>query len=134
MKRDTDRKNFYEAKLHEKKAMMRAHLSKELKAKLGTSSRALLINKGDSVKVMRGSSRGKSAKVARVSYSKLAVYLEGFSHKNAKGSEILIAFHPSNLMLTDLNPSKDRKGKFKLEDKSQPRAAEAKAEKPEIRV
>ncbi len=112
MKRDTERKNLYEAKLHEKKNLVHAHTSKELRQKLGIKTRSLLLNKGDSVKIMRGSNRGKSAKIAKVNYNRAIVYLEGISRKNAKGTEMLIAFQPSNLMLTDLNMTADRKKVF----------------------
>ncbi len=112
MKRDRERKMHYEAVLHERAKRMHVHLSRELKAKLGTKKRALLVNKGDNVKVMRGAHAGKNAKVAKVNYNQLRVYIEGISHKNAKGTEMLIPFHPSNLALTELNMSKERKKKF----------------------
>ncbi len=112
MKKDTERKNLYGAALHTRKSLMHVHASKELRAKLNTRKRALLVNKGDSVKILRGSHSGKSAKVAKVNYSRLVVYLEGISHKNAKGTEMLIPFQPSNLMLTELNMGKDRKKEF----------------------
>ncbi len=112
MKRDEARKARYEAKLHERKNLMNIHVSKDLKARLNIKKRALLANKGDSVKVMRGSNRGKSAKIAKVNYKKLVVYLEGISRKNAKGTEVLIPFQPSNLMLTDLNMTEARKKEF----------------------
>ncbi|MDD5337258.1 MAG: 50S ribosomal protein L24 [Candidatus ainarchaeum sp.] len=114
MKRDTERKKFYEAKLHELRSRMHVHLSKELKAKLKTKSRALLANKGDNVKIMRGSKRGKTAKIGRISYAKGKIYLEGMSHKNAKGTEILMPFQPSNLLLVELNMSESRKKQFGL--------------------
>lgn len=122
MKRDSARKKLYEAKLHEKKALMHAHTSKELRAKLGIKKRALLLNKGDSVKIMRGKNKGKIAKVARLNYNKLVVYLEGISRKNARGTEVLIPFQPSNLMLTELNITEDRKKKFGIsENKDKPK-------------
>lgn len=121
MKKDAERKKFYEAKLHERKNMMHVHVSKELGKKLNTKKRALLVNKGDAVKIMRGSHRGKAGKVAKVNYNKLKVYLEGVSRKNAKGTEILIAFQPSNLMLTELNMSKERKGEFGTAQKEEPK-------------
>lgn len=112
VKRDTARKNLYEAKLHERKNLMHVHVSKELKTKLGIKTRALLVNKGDSVRIMRGGNRGKTGKIARVNYQKLVVYIEGVSRKNAKGTEVLISFQPSNLALTDLNMTDARKKEF----------------------
>lgn len=130
MKKDSARKKFYGAKLHEKKNMMHVHISKELKAKLNTAKRALLITKGDSVKVMRGGSRGRTAKVARLNYNKLAVYLEGISHKNARGTEVLVRFQPSNLMLTDLNMNEARKKEFGVSEEQ--KSAPAKKEEPKV--
>lgn len=123
MKADTERKKLYSAKLHEKGKQLHVHVSKEARKKTGLTARAILANRGDSAKIMRGSNKGKSAKVARLSYGKGAIYLEGIAHKNAKGTEVLIAFQPSNLMLTDLNMSKERKEKFNLTEGRQPVAA-----------
>ncbi|MEW6528294.1 MAG: 50S ribosomal protein L24 [Candidatus Micrarchaeota archaeon] len=112
MKRDSERKKFYSAKLHTRKNLMHVHTSKELRNKLNIKTRALLANKGDSVKIMRGIHRNKTSKIAKISYVKRLVYLEGISRKNAKGTEKLIPFQPSNLMLIELNMTKDRKKKF----------------------
>ncbi|MFA5077254.1 MAG: 50S ribosomal protein L24 [Candidatus Micrarchaeia archaeon] len=112
MKKDTERKKFHEAKLHELRPRMHMHLSKDLRTKLKIKNRALLVNKGDSVRIMRGSGKGKTAKVGRVSYAKGVVYLEGISRKNAKGTEILIPFQASNLLLLELNMSEGRKRQF----------------------
>ncbi|MBU0586457.1 50S ribosomal protein L24 [Candidatus Micrarchaeota archaeon] len=121
MKRDSERKKLYTAKKHEKRAYVHVHLSKELKSKLGIKKRAITINKGDSVKVLRGSLKGKSAKVARVSYGKSVVYLEGVSRKNAKGTETLIPFQPSNLILTELLISKERRTQYSIQAKPTPK-------------
>lgn len=126
MKKDAERKKFYNAKMHERTHFMHAHLSKELKTKIGTKKRAVLINRGDSVKIMRGTHKGKIAKVAKVNYNKLAVYLEGISHKNAKGTEILIRFQPSNLMLTELKLSKERKKQFGISEQKEVQISEQK--------
>lgn len=122
MKRDVARRNLYEAKLHTKKHLMHLHVAKELRTKLGQKSRSMLVNKGDTVKIMRGSFKGKSVKVAKVNYNNMKLYLEGVTRKNAKGTEVLIAFEASNLMLTDLNMTQDRKKTFG----TAPKAAEPK--------
>ncbi len=112
MKRAPARKRLYGARLHELKKMVHVHVSKELRKKLNAKARALLANKGDSVKIMRGSHKGKGGKIAKVSYNNIRIYIEGISRKNAKGTEKLVAFHPSHLVLTDLNMSEERKKEF----------------------
>lgn len=113
MKKRTERKKAFCGGLHSRKARMHVHLSKELRAKMGVKMRSLLVNKGDSVKVMRGDSKGKSAKVARVSMVKGKVYLEGISQRNRRGVESLLPFEPSNLMLMDIKDTPFRKGILK---------------------
>ncbi len=112
VKRDIERKNRYKAKMHTRKNHMHVHISKELKNNLSIKSRALLINKGDNVRIMRGTHKNKNGKIAKVNYSKRVVYIEGITRKNAKGTERLISFQPSNLMLTELNMTKERKKEF----------------------
>jgi len=151
MKPDTERKKRYSAKLHEKKDYLNVHVSKELKGKMKVKKRSILVNKGDTVKVMRGKYKGKTAKVGRVSHLKIKVYLEGLTVKNAKGDEKLIAFQPSNLMIMEVEPSSFREKLFKelpkpkkevkkpaekpaAEKKEEPKKAEKPVEKkPEVK-
>ncbi|MBN2121451.1 50S ribosomal protein L24 [Candidatus Micrarchaeota archaeon] len=102
MKRKTERRKRYNASMHEKRAFVRVHLAKELKEGAKTKKRSLLVNKGDTVKVMRGAHRGKSAKVQKVSHAKGLVYLEGISTRNARGTESALGFQPSNLVITSV--------------------------------
>ena len=113
MQRRRERRKVYHGKIHRKKNMLHVHISKELKAKLGTKMRALLVNKGDGVKVLRGDNKGKNGKVARVSILKRKVYLEGITVRNRRGVESLVPFDPSNLMLTEVKDSPFRKEIFK---------------------
>lgn len=92
------RKALYNAPMHKKQKLLGAHLSKELRAQLG--KRSLPIRKGDEVKIMRGSSAGKTGKVAEIDLKKTKVFIEGMSRKTAKGNEAKKPFHPSNLMIT----------------------------------
>ena len=97
----TQRKAMYEAKLHEKHALMAAHLSKELKAKLNTKARSLPLKKGDRVKIMRGSHAGKTGKVMGVDLRTSSVFIEGIVTRKAKGAEVQIAHRPSKLLMLD---------------------------------
>lgn len=115
MQRRRERRKKYQGKPHEKVGMLRVHLAKELKTTLKTKKRAVLVNKGDTVMVMRGSNKGKTAKVQRVQHGKCLVYLEGVTKRNMRGVESPLAFQPSNLKLTALKESPYRKELLKGE-------------------
>jgi large subunit ribosomal protein L24 len=110
VRRRVDRKRTFDAPLHVKRKLMHVHLSPELREK--AKVRAVLLRKGDKVKVMRGNFKGKEGVVAGVNYKYCRVYLEGFSRKNSRGEEKLIPFHPSNLQLIEMFETKERKAKF----------------------
>ncbi len=103
------RKFLYSAPLHLRQKLVSAHLSKELRAQM--KKRSLPLRKGDEVKIMRGSFRGKTGKVLDVNLKKLKIYIEGVVHKKADGKEAKIPFHPSNLMImkADLSDKKRQK-------------------------
>jgi large subunit ribosomal protein L24 len=150
MKPDTERKKYYTEKLHKRKKRLNVHLSKELRLKLKKKKRSLLVHKGDTVKVMRGPYFGKEAKVARVSTVNRKVYLEGVAVRNAAAKEIAVPLEPSNLLLTALESTKERKELFsadvfkkaekkpekavpKEEAKKEAKPKEKKEEKPEAK-
>lgn len=140
MKSDTERKRFYNAKLHQKTKRMHVHLSKELRAKLKRKRRAILVREGDKVRIMRGPGRGTSAKVARVSHLNMKVYAEGVTIRTAKGREIMRPLQPSNLLLVELEQTKERKELFteeafkKVEKKAEKPRMEAKPEAAEVKA
>lgn len=136
MKPDTERKRYYTEKLHRRKARLHVHLSKDLRGKLKSKTRAILVREGDTVRIMRGPHRGKEAKVGRVSTVERKVFLEGVSVKTARGKEKALPLEPSNLLLLSLEPTAERKEMFSedaFRKKEAPKKAEAKAEpaKPE---
>ena len=108
MKRRKERRKRYSGKTHKTKAFLKVHVAKELKEGAKLNKRSVLVNKGDTVKVMRGAHKGKSAKVQKVSHVKSLVYLEGITARNARGVENLVPFQPSNLKLTALKGSAHR--------------------------
>ncbi len=115
MKPDTERKNYYSADIHQRKNNVHVHLSKNLRGKLKKKTRSVGVRKGDMVKVMRGSLKGKEGKVSAVSVKDRLVYLEGVTRNNARGQERPIALQPSNLMLLSLESTKERKELFSAE-------------------
>ncbi|MGC8587016.1 MAG: 50S ribosomal protein L24 [Candidatus Micrarchaeia archaeon] len=103
----------YNAPMHVRQKFIHAHVSKELKEKMGISKRSMPVRKGDTVKVVKGKFKGKTGKVSEVSLRKNAVYIEGISRKKSKGKELLLPISPSNLYLIDLDLSdKNRKAKI----------------------
>ena len=129
MKSDTERKKYYTEKLHKKRSRLHVHLSKDLRGKLKTKKRAVLVHRDDRVKVMRGPGTGKEARVLRVSTLQRKVFVEGVVSKNRKGKENALALEPSNLLLIALEPTEDRKQIFREEAfKKHEKPAEAKKE------
>lgn len=108
MRKRSERKFRFRAKLHEKKSFLHVHTSKDLRAGMNKKSRSVLVNKGDTVKVMRGSFKGKTGKVLDVDHLKSTLHVEGVFRKNARGKEVLIRLQPSNLLLIGLKATKDR--------------------------
>ncbi|MGC9112203.1 50S ribosomal protein L24 [Acidilobus sp.] len=104
------RKAFYNAPLHLRHKLVSAHLSKELRDKLGI--RSLPLRVGDRVIVIKGDHKGKSGKVAEVDLKGLWVKVEGITRKKADGTEILVKLRPWNLVITDLNLKDDWRKKI----------------------
>ena len=100
-KPNKQRKFLKTAKLHEKRKFMHVHLSKELRKQY--KKRNLLARKEDKVKVMRGKFAKKEGKIESLDYKKMRVFINGITHKKRDGTEKFIPFHPSNLLLTELN-------------------------------
>ncbi|MDO8554210.1 MAG: 50S ribosomal protein L24 [Candidatus Micrarchaeota archaeon] len=112
MKPDTERTKRYKSKLHTKKGFLHAHLGKDLRSKMKAKKRSLLVHKGDKVKIMRGGFRGKTGKISDVSYIHSKVTIEGITRKNLKAKEIPVPFDASNLLLLELEMTKERKELF----------------------
>ncbi len=107
---------FRSGKLHIMTRVVSAHLSKELRKTMG--KRALPLRVGDSVKLMRGSHRGRSGKVVLVNRQKGQVFIENITRKKSDGTERQIPFKASNLMIAELDKSDERRlGKTKYSAK-----------------
>ncbi len=108
MKPDTERTKRYYSQLHTRASYVRSHVSKTLGQKLKQKKRSLRLHKGDTVQVMRGFAKGRQGKVAEVNYVRSKAYIEGITQKTSRGKEVLMAFEPSNLLLLELEPTKER--------------------------
>jgi len=97
------RKYVREAPLHRKSKLLGSHLSKELKTK--HKMRSLRLVKGDKVKVMRGTFKGKTGKVERIDVNKSRAYITGVEFIKRDGSKASYPIRTSNLLIQDLNLS-----------------------------
>ena len=101
----------YRAPLHVQREFLGSHLSKELRAK--HQRRSVPIRKGDKVKVMRGSYRAKTGKVERVDVKSCRVYITGIEVIKKDGSKALAPFHPSSLLIQELDLTDKRRVEMK---------------------
>ena len=101
-----------EAPLHRKSSSLKAHLSPELRGEYGV--RSVRVRVGDSVRIVRGAYRGVEGKVLRVYPGEGRVTVEGLTRQNARGDNVPIKIHSSNLIITKLSLD-DKLRKEKLE-------------------
>ncbi len=115
------RKRFYHAKMHKRNKALNAHLNKELQK--STGKRSLMIKKEDKVKILRGKHKKKEGKIARVDHKKVKVFIDKITRKKADGTEKLIPFKASNLMIIELDKKDEkrlkRNKKTKEEEKTE---------------
>ena len=102
------------APLHLKRKFLTINLAKDLRRKY--LRRNFPGCKGDTVKILRGNFRIKTAKVSIVNLAKLKVYLEGIQRLKRDGTKANVPFDPSNLQLIELN-LEDKQIKKSLERK-----------------
>jgi len=102
------------APLHIRHKMLSANSSKELRKKY---KKSIPLKKGDSVKILRGSFKGKIGKIDFVNLKKLKVKIEGIYRTKKDGTKINILVDPSNLQIKELN-LEDKKRIVSLERKN----------------
>ncbi len=110
------RKYVYNAPLHLRAGQLHVHLSKELRQKYGV--RALRVRVGDTVKVSRGTHKGKEGKVERIEMKRCRVIVDKVEVKKLQGGVAKYPLQPSNLLLTGLAHDK-RRFPVKKEEKKQ---------------
>lgn len=106
------------APLHIKRKMIHSHLSKELRQKHG--KRVVRVKKGDKVKVMVGSFKGKIGAVERVDTKNCKIFISKVEYTKKDGSKTMYPIHVSNVMITELN-MEDKRRKEKLTKKEEQR-------------
>jgi large subunit ribosomal protein L24 len=128
------RKYRHNAPLHIKQKMVRVHLSPELRTKYGV--RNTQVKTGDKVKVMRGKFRKKEGKVEKVNLKREKVIITGLELIKKDGTKSAATFDPSNLMITSLDSSDQRRKITKKKEvkKEEVKKDEKKVEKkPEVK-
>ncbi|MFQ3293239.1 MAG: large subunit ribosomal protein L24 [Halobacteriales archaeon] len=95
------------ASLHEMQNQVRATLSEDLREEYGR--RNARVNEGDTVEIMRGDDAGEDEEVIAVDLKDAIVHVENVTIETADGEEMPKPLEPSNLRITDLDLSDDRR-------------------------
>ncbi len=114
------------APLHIKRKFLHVQLSKELRKKHGM--RNITINKGDTVKVMKGKFKKKQGKVIEVNTKRLRIFVEGVQVKKQDGSKANVFLRPANLQIIELNFDKKRSKIERMKKETKEKVKEEKSE------
>lgn len=102
------RKAHFNAPSHERRRIMSAPLSKELRQKYNV--RSMPIRKDDEVQVVRGHYKGQAVgKVIQAYRRKYVVHIERITREKGNGAQVYVGIHPSNVVIVKLKLDKDRK-------------------------
>ena len=101
------RKAHFGASSVERRVRMAAPLKKDLF--LRYKVRSMPVIKGDEVKVLRGSCKGKEGKVTGVQRNKYVIHVERCTRDKSNGQQIPIGIVASNVVITNLKIDKSRK-------------------------
>jgi len=101
------RKAHFGASSVERRVRMAAPLKKDLF--LRYKVRSMPVIKGDEVKVLRGSCKGKEGKVTGVQRNKYVIHVERCTRDKSNGQQIPIGIDASNVVITNLKIDKSRK-------------------------
>lgn len=96
-----------QAPLHRRHAQVRATLAEDLREEYG--QRSVRVNEGDTVEVMRGDSAGETGDVLAIDLKDATVHVEDVTVEKADGETVPRPLDASNLRVTDLDLSDDRR-------------------------
>lgn len=105
-KPDKSRKAFFTMAKHKAVKAIASHLDEKLAKELG--KRSISVRKGDTVKIMRGTDKGKEGKITEVETVKGRIFIEKLMVKKSNGKEKPMPIQPSNVLVIDLDRT-DRK-------------------------
>ncbi len=103
------RKAHLSAPSHIRRKIMSSSLSRELRNK--HKIRSLPVRKDDEVSIVRGINKGQTsgAKVLAVYRKKWVIHIDKVSRDRANGTNVRVGIHPSNVIITKLKMTEDRK-------------------------
>ncbi|KAI4859790.1 putative 60S ribosomal protein L26-1 [Hypoxylon rubiginosum] len=104
--RRKSRKAHFGASSGERRVIMSAPLSKELREKYNV--RSIPIRKDDEVTIVRGTNKGREGKVTSVYRLKYQIHIERVTRDKASGQSVPLGIHPSKVVVTKLKLDKDR--------------------------
>ncbi|XXG97002.1 hypothetical protein Hte_003295 [Hypoxylon texense] len=104
--RRKSRKAHFGASSGERRVIMSAPLSKELREKYNV--RSIPIRKDDEVTIVRGTNKGREGKVISVYRLKYQIHIERVTRDKASGQSVPLGIHPSKVVVTKLKLDKDR--------------------------
>ncbi|MCO8243376.1 MULTISPECIES: 50S ribosomal protein L24 [unclassified Haladaptatus] len=95
------------APLHERHEQVKAPLSDDLREEFG--QRSVRVNAGDTVEVMRGDFAGEEGEVVDVDLKSATIRVEDVVLEKADGEDVARPLEASNVRVTDLDLSDDRR-------------------------
>ena len=121
------RKKMYNAPLHKKRKKLTAPLASALAEKEGVKK--LVVRKGDTVRILRGSFRGIEGEVSVVDYKSTKFTIEGVTFEKADGSAQHFPVQACNCEIINLKNMKDRRRKAIVDRRKVPELAEEELKK-----
>ena len=103
------RKQLYTAPLHRRRKLLTAPLAPVLAEKEGV--RQLVIRKGDSVRIRKGSFRGIEGEVSKIDYKTMRLTIEGVTFEKSDGSAQHFPVRACNCEIINLKNMKDKRRK-----------------------
>jgi len=103
------RKQLYTAPLHRRRKILTAPLSEVLAEKEGIKQ--LVIRKGDSVRIRKGSFKGIEGEVSTVNYKTMRLTIEGVTFEKSDGSAQHFPVRACNCEIINLKNMKDKRRK-----------------------
>jgi ribosomal protein uL24 len=100
MKPRTQRRNVGQADLSQRRDILAAHLSKELRTQY--KRRSMSVRKGDEVKIIRGEHFGKTGEIVEIDLKNYKIFVNGVIIKRTVGTEKQVAIEPSNVVITSM--------------------------------
>ncbi|MBI4894537.1 MAG: 50S ribosomal protein L24 [Candidatus Aenigmarchaeota archaeon] len=99
-KPNVQRRDDHQADLSQRRDVLAAHLSKELRKQY--KRRSMSLRKGDEVKIIRGEHFGKVGEIVDIDLKKYMIFVNGVTIKRTVGTEKQVAIEPSNVVITSM--------------------------------